>query len=86
MISFENIPALKLKEFYFLLDQLKYVKHVLGVFTPFTEHFKSKRLRALTTMKKVKKKPKSSEEIRLRIKTEENKKGYRYDNTPTKVS
>ena len=59
MISFENIPALKLKEFYFLLDQLKYVKHILNAFAPFHDKFKSRRLRALTTMKKVHKKPKS---------------------------
>lgn len=70
MISFENIPALKLKEFYFLLDQLKYVKHILNAFQPYREGFKSKRLKALTTMKKVHKKPKSGDDIKTRIKAE----------------
>ena len=35
LISFENIPGLKLKEFYLVLDQLKYLKYVIGVFSPY---------------------------------------------------
>ena len=56
MISFENIPAAKLKEFYFLIDQLKYVKHLIAGFSQFHSKFKSKRLKALTTFKKARKK------------------------------
>lgn len=68
MISFENIPGIKLKEFYFVLDQLKYVKYIIGVFQPFHHTFKSKRLIALTTMKKVKKAAKTASDIRSRMK------------------
>jgi len=32
MISFENIPANRLKEFYNLLDNIKYVKYIVLVF------------------------------------------------------
>jgi hypothetical protein len=85
MISFENIPAMKLREFYFLIDQLKYVKYIIGVFQPFHAQFKSKRLKALTTLKKVKKKPKTREDLQNRIKSEMKKEGYKYDNTPTKI-
>jgi len=85
MISFENIPANKLKEFYFLLDQIKYVKYIMAVFEPYKEKFKSKRLKALVTIKEVKKKPKTCQEIRDRIKVESERKGYKYDNSPSKI-
>jgi len=66
-VSFENVPALKLREFYFLLDQFKYVKYIMSVFTSHNEKFKSKRLRAITTFRQLKKRPRSLEDLKTSI-------------------
>ena len=71
LISFENIPGLKLKEFYLVLDQLKYLKYVIGVFSPYItdRKFQSSRLIALTSIKKSKKNTAqtTSEEIKKEL-------------------
>lgn len=51
-VTFENIPAIKLKEFFQILDHFKSIKTTITNFHQFHQAFKSQRLKALTSVQK----------------------------------
>eukprot|EP00347_Sterkiella_histriomuscorum_P024111 403332270 len=65
LLTFEKLDIESLRDFFNLLEKIKFVNQILGIFKTAKEGFKSKRLKALLTMKDpTKKQPLKNEDIK----------------------